>query len=358
MKNSRCNRFQTKLWALTLLLLPGAAGAQSYFTYSGTGDVLAGFRKFVPQGNYELVVNLGNITNFIAMPIGTQSNLVLPSASQLSDAFTNGYQNVQWSAFSTFSGPTPWVTPLGTYPQSTIWYTLPRVAAGTQTAAPGRLAGGSQGAVRDLMLAVGLNGTTLSQNEVTTNADNNTGLVREIVSGNASSILTAFIGDLQTNTIGDFQGQYFNANVENINPNTFTSATQSDLYQSVPSSVIGGRGAVTNIDPITGQTNGSSYYIGYFTFNTNGTMTFNRAATSTAPPAPNLTITSIGGTNTIWFTTTNGATYTLLYTNLPGITSARSNWFTLGSPITGNGGTTNFTDSTVTPGRIYTVTAH
>jgi hypothetical protein len=347
----------TKLLALSALLLPAAVGAQT-FVYSGTGDLLAGFRKTGNfQGSNEVVANIGNITDLLLMTPGAQSNLTVPSASQLAAAYTNGNVNLQWSFFSTFSGTSPWVTSLGTFPQSTIWYTLPRTSLGVQTPAPSRIAGGAQGPVRNLMIGVGQNAVTISA-PLATGTLNGPNLVSEPTTGNGSTDLTAFIGDLGNPAIGDWQGQYFSSVVENTNGGPFTAPTQSDLYQSVPSSVIGGRGAVTNVDPISGQTNGSAYYIGYFTFNTNGTIVFTRATGTVTPPPPTLTITTIGGLNTISFGTTNGATYSLIYTNLAGVTTARSNWFTLGSPIIGTGGTTNFTDSANTSGRVYSVTAH
>ena len=40
-----------------------------------------------------------------------------------------------------------------------------------------------------------------------------------------------------------------------------------------------------NVDPLTGLTNGAADYLGYFTLNPNGTMTFTRAAAVTPPSA-------------------------------------------------------------------------
>jgi hypothetical protein len=103
-------------------------------------------------------------------------------------------------------------------------------------------------------------------------------------------------------------------------------------------------------------------YKGYFTLDlSTGTphLTFTPSSSaSTAPPAPTLTITQSGITNIISFGTTNGATYNLIYNTLSGLTSPRSTWPTLGSPIIGAGGVTNFTDTNVTSGRVYSVTAH
>ncbi len=104
-------------------------------------------------------------------------------------------------------------------------------------------------------------------------------------------------------------------------------------------------------------------YLGYFKFDlSTGTPHVNftpaGAPNTSQPTAPVLTITRTGATNFISFSATSSATYNLIYTNLSGLTAPRSNWFTLGSSITGANGVTNFTDSAATPGRVYSVTAH
>jgi PKD repeat protein len=63
--------------------------------------------------------------------------------------------------------------------------------------------------------------------------------------------------------------------VENITPNSFTSAQRSDFYQICPNGYA---------DPFTGQTSGLAYFVGYFLLNPGGTMTFTRAAATAAAP--------------------------------------------------------------------------
>jgi hypothetical protein len=86
-------------------------------------------------------------------------------------------------------------------------------------------------------------------------------------------------------------------------------------------------------------------------------QTYTWAAPS-APLPPVLAISYTGNTFTVSFGATNGATYNLIYTSTAGLTSARGSWTTSGSPITGNGGPTNFTDTTTDPNRFYSITAH
>src|SRR6185312_8813222 len=90
------------LGALAVLASSHTAQAQ-FFTYTGKGDLMAGFRK-PGVGTYELVVNLGNVTNFVAMTPGTSITITNFSPVQLTDAFPN-YNSLNWSAFATFTGP-------------------------------------------------------------------------------------------------------------------------------------------------------------------------------------------------------------------------------------------------------------
>jgi hypothetical protein len=131
----------------------------------------------------------------------------------------------------------------------------------------------------------------------------------------------------------------------------------SDLYEVRPSTDAQGNPIV---DPHTG-TNGLAYYVGYFRLNSNGTMTFTRdiaSSQSLPPPPPFLSIRRVGNTSTISFGTTNGATYTLYYTNAAGLTQPVANWPASVTTITGDGNTNSFTDSSSDPMRIYRVGGH
>lgn len=343
-------RHWLRFFVLGLLLLPEMASAQVFFQYSGYGDLLLGFRKTgAHQGSYELVVNAGNVTNLIGLAPGAQVPVGNFTAAQLTDAFADGYGNLQWSAFSTFQLSSAWVTPVGTYSKATLWLTVPSPATNAQSAPFARNSFSLQSLIRQKILGCGSGANTYSTGLATTNADNNSVLVREpLNSPNAGTYnLTVWIGDNNNPTIGDFNGSF---TVENTTPNTFTSPQRSDLYQAVPT---------TFADPQTGQTSGNAYFVGYFLLYPNGTMTFTRAsAVQVPPPNPTLTISRSGNTSTISFGTTNGATYNLIYTNSAGLSAPRSAWPSLGSPLTGNGGTMSFMDTSTTPVRFYSVTAH
>jgi hypothetical protein len=346
------------LGILGLMSWSQIASAQ-YFTANGYGDVIAGFRK-PGTGTYELVVRLGNMTNLLALTPGSTITMSNYAPSQLSDAFPGGYGSVQWSVFSSFqSSVNAWTNSFGVFPPDTVWYTLAGTNATTQTTPPSRYSHNGQALLDQKMYSVVSGAETISSGLSVTNADNNSVLVREPVADDGSGTLDDAISDTSTPSFGDFGGGTLDFTVENILPASFTSTARSDFYQSCPNS--GSPTYTGHTDPITGQTTGADYFVGYFLLNTNGTMTFTRALTVTntsPPPAPTLSIAVANSVTTISFGTTNGATYTLLYNTIAGLASPRHTWPTLGSPITGNGGVTNFTDTTVTSGRVYSVTAH
>jgi len=287
---STFRRLGLKLALLAVLLLPELASAQ-FYSFNPYGDVQAGFRKTgANAGNYELVVDLGNVTNFVAMSIGNTITITNFSPSQLSDAFPN-YNNLQWSAFSGVPAngrnPPPWMSALGPYPANTYWFTLPRTNVNTQTQPPSGNSTAAQASQRSAMNGVGSGATTIAGFIGVTNADNNTVLVREPVTY-STYILTAYIGDIVSPTNGDFgsSGAPFPFSVENWTPASFTAAERSDFYQVCP---------VGYTDPITGLTNGTAYFVGYFTLNPDGTMTFTRAAATVSAPVAGFSGTPTAG---------------------------------------------------------------
>jgi len=280
---------------LATLAWPGLASAQN-FTYNTTGDVLAGFRQTGSyQGNYELVVDLGNVTNFVVLPVGatiTLTNYLNPIVLTVTtNAFTSLNQ-VQWSAFAggLDSSITAWNSAVGTFPVDTIWYTQPSANAATQTIPPARQSGASQKLPRNDMYSVGTGAAKISPDLGATNMDNNTFLVREPVSydGNPGGTLNDEIEDPSDSTLGDFgvSGSPLPESVENDTGASFTAAQRNDFYQFVPTG---------STDPITGQTTGNAYLVGYFLLNPNGTLTFTRQITSAAAPVAGFTGTPLTG---------------------------------------------------------------
>ncbi len=281
MKKFSLKRLGSKLALLTLLAAPGLANAQ-LFSYNQYGDVLAGFRQTSPAGSYELVVDLGSVTNFLNLTIGTTINITNYSTSQMTNAFTS-FGKLQWSAFASFPGSlSSWVTPLGSFPKDTLWYTLPAPNATTQSPVASRDYYNSQSVTKNLITSVGNGALSIANYLAVTNANSNALLVREPVTY-AAYILTAFIGDSLNPAIGDFgdyggggSGSPLPYSVENTNPASFTAPTRDDFYQLCP---------ITYADPINGSTT-NTYYLGYFLMYPNGSMTFTRAAQSVVTPPP------------------------------------------------------------------------
>jgi PKD repeat protein len=289
MKKFSLKRLGSKLVLLAMLAVPELASAQ-LFNYNPTGDVLAGFRKTSPEGLYELVVDLGNVTNFLNLSIGTTINITNYSTSQMTNAFTDtgSFGNLQWSVFAAATGgglnanSNPWTTPLGTFPRDTLWYTQPAPNATTQSQVPSRQSYETQGSTYNLIHGVaGPTGgaTYISTSLAVSNVNNNPFLVREPVSSYPSYILTYYIGDSINTAIGDFGsgGTPLANSIENTNPASFTSPVRDDFYQLCPSALT---------DPINSSTT-NTYYLGYFLMYPNGSMTFTRAAQSvvTQPPS-------------------------------------------------------------------------
>jgi hypothetical protein len=316
--------------------------AQSFSAHNG--DLLSAFSKTgVHQANYEVVVNIGNITNFLNLQSGSTIAITNYTPSQLSDAFSD-YNFLQWSVSGSFPGLGRWAG----FPSSTLWYTIPRANPATQSQASVRGAMAGQQNARQAIIGVGTGAIFISSNLGTSNADNNVFLVREPI--NDPNDLTSFIGGLLNATIGTFQDT-LPLSVENTTSSSFTSAVVSDLYQSCPNGTT---------DPITTSTSGAAYFVGSFQMNPDGTMSFTRSSGSTPPPTPEpalLSVTRSGTISMISFASTNGATYTLFFTNSSGLTTPTSNWPSSPSKLTGNNATMSFQDTTSDPDRLYRVIA-
>lgn len=341
-----------------LMLLPQLTEAQQYFTYNKQGDLLFCFRN---PGNptYEVVADFSNVLSLVNLSVGSVTNITVYSTNNLYDAFTTSLTGIQWSVIGTITSSTTW----SNYPLDTLWFTVPRSDPGTQSTPPARQSSGYNGIIKGDIGSVGVQAGNISKSLGSTNSDNNLQVLLEPVDNNDKTdayedeTYSWFVAASVTASYSDPESDFGGAisfGVENVTPAPFSSPVVSDFYQSV----INGR-----VDPTTGQTNGNSTYLGYFTLNPNGTMTFTRqsstnSTTTTPPPPPTLTITRSGNTATISFMSTNGATYTLLYTNSAGLSSAPSSWPSNTTSVTGNGAVESFSDPMSDPNRFYRVSAH
>ena len=336
-------------WGLLGILMGSHAATAQFFSYNTYGDTLLGFRKTGShQGTYELVVNLGSVTNFAALSAGASINVTRYSSLQLSNAFADGFQDLQWSVSSGFPGSVAWAG----YPRATIWYSLPAPNATTQSQPPIRNSINAQPILQKRIQSIGQGAITISTGLGATNINNDQFLVREPYDPNSLSDLTYFIADASDPTLADFGGNVLSVSVENVVPDTFTSPARLDLYQSVPNGYV---------DPTTGSTGPLAYLLGYFLLNPNGTMTFTRASSVTPPPPPPpprlVSVSRLADTSTIAFTTTNGATYTLYFTNAAGLGTPVSSWPASSATLVGDGTVKSLVDTTADGERFYAVGA-
>jgi len=334
--------------ALGIVAMIGTASAQP-FTYTNN-DLVLGFRKTGTfAGTFEVVVNVGKATNYTRAQPGASFTVPNFSLSQLTPGSFGDINHLNWSVFGYSKTNFTWVLP--GYINNTLWLTVPRSSPGIQTTPPFRLGYSAQGTVGAQIANIGGGGVYLSS-QTTSNQYNTSKFIREPANDPAG--LTPNISVVGDTTISTFQNYWLQNNVEISTPAGFASCIISDLYEVFPT-VDQQNHPVT--DPHTGQTTGPAYYVGYFQFCPDGTLTFFRASASTLPPAPQLTVTREGTTNYISFPSANGAVYTLYYTNSAGLTRPASTWPTSPTTITGDGSTKTFTNSPGDAERFYRVGA-
>ena len=250
-----------------------------------------------------MVVDAGSVTNFMTISAGASINITNYTTAVLSNAFANNLANLNWSVFSGFPTLSTWVTPVGNFPKGTTWYTQARTNTSVQSTPPGRNSVSGSVALGGQMTGVGGNqGASAISAQFSAGPTNTTQLVVEPIGYAAQNwTLTSYIGDaLAGNTaLGDFDESAFTYSVENITPASFTSAQVSDFYLSVPK---------TLTDPITLTTTGNADYLGYFTLNPNGSMTFTRAGGSPAAPVAGFTGTPTNGYTSLKVVFTDAST--------------------------------------------------
>lgn len=331
-----------KLFCPLLMFLSLSSTARA-LTYTNQNlEMILSFRQVGSANPYDLEVNIGSVTRLIALPTNSTITITQYTILQLSNAMASfgTFDNTSFSVTaSAFASPT---NSLGA-PLDTIWATIPRSDPATANPPWTRELRTILAAAANPIYSIGNLAATYSRNHVSDPLVNTSTAVG-IAPGNAYSC-EGYLGP-----VGDINGNYFV--VENSAPSPFTDPIVSDFFMEVP---------LNYPDPLNGNaTTGVTDYLGYFTLSPNGALTFTRksSASTPLPPAPTLTIRRTGTTSTISFGSASGATYSLIYTNTSGLSAPRSTWPTLGNPIAGNGGQTNFVDTTTSAERVYSVKAH
>lgn len=337
-----------------LALLAGLAQVCQAQTFNyHTADLCLGFRKTgVNQEANEVVVDIGQASTYVNLSIGTTIPVPNFSASQLFPGSFSNLNNLQWSVTGYYLGTT-----YPGYPKDTLWLTVPRSSTNVQSTAPTRLDTPTQQAITPEVQGILQGAKYISTAVGVSNQFNTPYFEQESIANYPNYLLTDYMGDKTDSTLGDLLGTWPEANLEITTPNSFSGSVRSDLYEVRP--ITDGNGNPV-VDPHTG-TNGPAYFLGYFQFNSDGSMTFTRAASSSAPsppPPPTLSIIRSGSNATISFLSTNGATYTLYFTNSAGLTQPTATWPSSPTTVTGDGTTKQFVDSIANGTRFYRVGAH
>jgi hypothetical protein len=317
-------------------------------------DLCLGFRKVSPYTeNNEVVVNIGQAKNFVDLAIGNTVTVGGFSAAQLSPGSFASLNNLSWSVIGWYAGPN---ANYAGYPAYTLWLTVPRTNASVRSADAPRLSFSEQSVLTSPMASILDNAAFISSDIGSVGPYNSATFVRESIATYPTHILSVWMSSVVDNRVGTLNDNWAN-NLEVATPSSFSGTVRNDLYEVRPLDN-GHGGQVT--DPHTG-TSGIAYYVGYFELKSDGTMTFTREAATTtppsAPPAPSLSVSFSGTTATISFGTTNGATYTLHYTNSAALNTPVSSWPTLPTTVTGDGGSKSFTDNSTDSDRVYRVGA-
>jgi len=360
MKLINRNRAGSRPLCLTAfaLLAVGTMAQAQIFTPTNN-DLILGFRKNAPYTeNNEVVVDIGQASSYTSLTVGTQITVPGFTTSQLLSlgSFTT-LSNLSWSVFAPYQGG------YSGYANDTLWLTAPRTNNAVASGSPTRLNYNFQQLIKQKMISIvgtpnGSGAEYISSNEAS-NQFNTPSFLSESLSAFPGNTLSSWLaGNPSVDpTEATFQDTWpptepNGGNIEVTTPGNFTNGTvRSDLYEVRPMTTAGGA-PVT--DPHTG-TSGSAWYIGYFEFSSNGTMTFTRDAVSTTPAQVTLNIARTNNVSTISFVSASNVTYTLCFTNAAGVGAPVSNWPSLPGTISGNGGTTNFQDTTTDAMRFYRV---
>jgi hypothetical protein len=321
-----------KKFGLIALLVSFAASdlLANTLTNYAVGDVLICFRQNGGGAN-DLVVDAGPVSTFTNATPNQRITITQYTGNQLALVGTN---SVDWSAFTWFDDT---VSPVSA--QWTLFVTRARTALNTQTspwlaksALAQQLPAGDMSSIPPGAVD-NLNFKSVNTSSAIVEPDDANNTNPNYKDGQS------YVGTLGPNF--DFNGDFV-GDPENTTPANFTTSgtvVRSDFYQLTPT---GGYGV--------------GKFLGYFELSTNGTMTYVAYPTG-LPAVPVIkSISRLGTTTTISFTTGNSGTYTLRGTNSLTSGTAATNWPAISS-VSGDGLTHTNTDSTTNSSQFYIITA-
>ncbi len=332
------------LAVFSLLALSTLAQAQTFT--NAVNDLFLGFRKASPYTEtYEVVVDIGQASNYCSLAVGTTIPVPGYTTTQLGGSFVS-FNNLSWSVVGGYSGSS-----YPGYVNDTLWVTVPRTNNAVKSVDPIRAGFGAQQVAKAIINSIisPVGGAAYISLQLGASSFNTSSFVRE-PDTYASQILTYWMQTLTPNsTAGTLRDTWppsepNQGNLEITTPGSFSGSVRSDLYEVRPSLDAVGN---TVTDPHTG-TSGIAWYVGYFQFNSDGSMTFTRDL-----PHATLNAARAGGVNTISFTSYYNVTYTLLYGSTSSLVGGLGSWTALPGTITGDGTMKSFQDTTSDPNRFY-----
>ena len=316
-------------------MLLGQMAQAAPFTYTNR-DLMLCFRQVVGPdiiNSYDFEVDIGQVSVYKNAAPGTTITITQYSPAQLNTVFGGDIDEMSWSVCG-YVDPTDTLSPA--LPPDTLWLTSPRGDPTVGATPWGRESRNNQAQVASPILSI-LNGAQFYSSTVAPNVTYNTNASVRIPIGDGFEF-GAFLGPN-----GDFEAS-FQGDVENLTEYGFTGSgtvSRSDLYELQPTTS-------------RAQDGTPGTYLGYFEFRSDGSMVF-VAGTSPAPPAPTLTFSRVGKTNTVSFPTTAGYTYSLCYTNAAGLKAPRSTWPVSPTTVTGDGTQHSIKDTPTDSTRFYAI---
>ena len=338
----------------TLTAVSTIAQAQPFT--NAPNDLFLGIRKNSPYTeNYDVVVDIGQASSYFNLSVGATIPVPGYIPSQLTPDSFSTLNNLSWSVFGVYAGSS-----YPGYVNNTLWLTVPRASNTVRSPAATRQRFGTQGGVvANIVSIVGSGGAGYISPRLGASADNTATYVREPRGTYANNILSVWMGGINNANLGTLNDSWppsepHGGNIEAATPAAFSTGTvRSDLYEVRPLTSAAG---ATVADPHTGAS-GLAWYIGYFEFKSDGTMTFTRDAASTAPAQVALNIARTNDVSTISFVSSSSVTYALYFTNSAGLGAPVSTWPSQSGTISGDGTAKSFQDTTTDPMRFYRVLA-
>lgn len=178
------------------------------------------------------------------------------------------------------------------------------------------------------------------------------GTTPDSINGEASfNAITTPVNSMEQNFSGGFAANPGdNLVISSANDNSWNGQTITAPNRTSLENVLGYSPNQTSSGSLSlwqvADDNTAPMRIGYLTLNTNGVLTFSSSLVATPPVPKIVSIVHAATASTVYFTTTNGFTYKLYYTNSTGLTAPVATWPTVGSTVAGNGLTNSITDST------------